>query len=191
MNERIPAPLEVYRHFKGKLYQVLAVAKDAGTMEETVVYQGLYPPYQIWTRPLKEFTEKLDPARYPDAGTGHRFERVMPGDEQGTEPVRSAEEPVRPGAWMPDGTGGAPDAQSAEDSGIDPQVEAFLDARTVDEKLAVLGAMRHRVTNEMIDTMAIASGVEIEPGDVNARLADLRECLATIARYEHRRGNRL
>ncbi len=174
-NGKVPAPMEQYRHFKGKLYQVLALAKDAGTNEDVVVYQGLYPPFAVWTRPLREFTEELDPGRYPRAGQRYRFERIdggAAGQEAGEESAVSR----------------------TEESGnmrIDPQVEAFLDARTVEEKLGVLASLRTGVTDAMIDTMAIAAGVEIGPGEVQDRLRDLKECLMTKARYEQHRGNRL
>lgn len=52
----------VYRHYKGNLYLVLAVAKHSETLEEMVVYLSLYenPVSQIWVRPLEMFTEKLE-----------------------------------------------------------------------------------------------------------------------------------
>lgn len=48
----------IYRHFKGKYYYVIAVAKDEKTLEKKVVYSSLYD-VGIWIRPLKEFTEKV------------------------------------------------------------------------------------------------------------------------------------
>lgn len=48
-----------YRHFKGKEYEVLAVAKHSETMEEMVVYRALYGEYGYWVRPLSMFGETV------------------------------------------------------------------------------------------------------------------------------------
>ncbi|MGE5627419.1 MAG: DUF1653 domain-containing protein [Solirubrobacterales bacterium] len=48
-----------YRHFKGKEYLVLNVAKHSETFEEYVVYQALYGEFGIWVRPLSMFLEKV------------------------------------------------------------------------------------------------------------------------------------
>lgn len=49
-----------YRHFKGKEYLVLYLAKHSETMEELVVYQALYGEKGIWVRPLSMFLEKVE-----------------------------------------------------------------------------------------------------------------------------------
>lgn len=77
---------------------------------------------------------------------------------------------------------------SGEDGVLNPLVEQFLDADSAEEKLAVLSKMRSIVTDDMIDTMAMASGVEIDPGPVETRYYDLRDCLMMIDRYELERG---
>ena len=50
-----------YRHFKGKNYEVLGVAKHSETLEEFVVYRALYenPISKLWIRPLKMFQEVI------------------------------------------------------------------------------------------------------------------------------------
>ena len=49
----------IYRHYKGKLYQVLHVAKHSENREEHVVYQCLYGDYSMWVRPLAMFIENV------------------------------------------------------------------------------------------------------------------------------------
>lgn len=76
-------------------------------------------------------------------------------------------------------------SEGAQDTGaLDPMVERFLDAATAEERLTILSGMRNSITDDMIDTMAVAVGVEVEPGPVPLRYEDLRDCLMTIDRYE-------
>jgi hypothetical protein len=54
-----------YRHFKGREYEVIGVAKHSETLEENVVYRSLYDDdehgnYALWTRPLSMFTEIIE-----------------------------------------------------------------------------------------------------------------------------------
>ena len=49
-----------YRHFKGKDYRVLYVARHSETLEEMVVYQQLYGDQGIWVRPLEMFLETVE-----------------------------------------------------------------------------------------------------------------------------------
>ncbi len=54
-----PLPLGTYRHYKGPLYEVLAVARHSETEEWMVVYRTLYGNYSWWVRPLAMFTEDV------------------------------------------------------------------------------------------------------------------------------------
>ena len=46
-----------YRHFKGNLYKVLAVATHSETEERMVVYQKLYGEQDVWVRPYDMFLD--------------------------------------------------------------------------------------------------------------------------------------
>lgn len=50
----------IYRHFKGKEYEVLGVAKHSETLEDLVVYRNLYDEKGYWVRPLVMFTEEVE-----------------------------------------------------------------------------------------------------------------------------------
>lgn len=52
----------IYKHYKGKLYRVLGVAKHSETLEELVVYEALYEnkTSKLWVRPLAMFCEEVE-----------------------------------------------------------------------------------------------------------------------------------
>jgi cyclomaltodextrinase len=53
-----------YQHYKGKIYEVIGVARHSETLEEFVVYRALYYSQEfgknaIWIRPKKMFLENV------------------------------------------------------------------------------------------------------------------------------------
>lgn len=49
-----------YRHYKGKDYQVLGVARHSETLEPMAVYRALYGDGGLWVRPLAMFLETVE-----------------------------------------------------------------------------------------------------------------------------------
>lgn len=60
-----------YRHFKGNLYEVLAMAKNSETNEDMVVYRACYGEKTIWVRPASMWEETVE----RDGVTYKRFTR--------------------------------------------------------------------------------------------------------------------
>lgn len=69
-----PAKATVFRHFKGKEYKIITIAKDSNDLSEVVVYQAQYAKNQCWTRNIKEFFSLTDKEKYPNAQK-YRFEK--------------------------------------------------------------------------------------------------------------------
>ncbi len=69
-----PKPQQVYRHFKGNRYTVLAVAKHSETGEELVIYRSVNDENEVYARPLDMFMSPVDKEKYPDAKQEMRFE---------------------------------------------------------------------------------------------------------------------
>ncbi|MCM1189280.1 MAG: DUF1653 domain-containing protein [bacterium] len=219
----IPKPQEIYKHFKGNLYQITAIAEHTETGEQLVIYQALYGDFRTYARPLEMFVSRVDRGKYPDAEQEFRFELQGPDadrqraesetpegkakkqESESSEPEageagsRSESLKAETGEPKPkradSGVGekepeaGAPetDAEVTEPedaSALDPMLVQFLDADSYEERLNILAGLRHRITDDMITTMAIACGVEVEEGELQERCESLKACLLTMQRYE-------
>ena len=180
----IPKPQEIYKHFKGNLYQITAVAEHTETGELLVIYQALYGEFKTYARPLKMFVSRVNREKYPDVTQEFRFELQGPGAER-----QRAESEPNQGKMEAGKTSGPElnDWASKPTEGeltLDPMVLEFLDADSYEQRLNILTGLRHRITNDMITTMAIACDVEIDDGDVEERYEALKTCLVTLERYE-------
>ena len=181
-----PEPNEIYRHFKGNLYQVKCIASDSENGHEMVVYQALYEPYGIYVRPLDMFMSETDHVKYPNASDTYRFTLVgRAGDMKHTESQIMAKQPKAAGYFPKAAEQPKPDirCENKEDD-LDPAIAAFLDADTCEKKLTILDSMHERITDNMINTMAVASDLEINEGDLETRFDDLRSCLMTMGRFD-------
>ena len=49
-----------YRHFKGKEYELLYLARHSETMEPMVVYRALYGERGVWVRPASMWNETVE-----------------------------------------------------------------------------------------------------------------------------------
>ena len=153
-----------------------------------MVYQAMYGDFKTYARPLSMFTERVDRAKYPDAGQEFRFEL------QGPDAARQRAESGKPSeaarqkadVWVPAPKESGGELTEAERA-LDPMVLEFLDADSYEQRLNILAGLHHRITDEMITTMAIACDVEVDSGGTEERYEALKNCLMTLERYECQR----
>lgn len=187
----VPQPFEIYKHFKGNFYQIIAVAQHTETEEMQVVYQALYYPFKIYVRPLDMFTSLVDREKYPQAKQQYRFEKEnMEGAialKPEYEPSKSIEIVSKIATETELTDVELTDAEILDfdvEELMEPLVIQFLDSETYEEKLNILAALRSRITDDMISTLAVAMDIEINGDTTEERFTQLRNCLITLAKYE-------
>ena len=215
----IPKPHEIYKHFKGNLYQIVTIAQHSETGEQLVIYQAMYGDFRTYARPLAMFTSEVDKVKYPEVQQRFRFElQGADADRQirETDAVSGAQD-ASTGVAQDSATQAVPTA-TAQDTAIwtaqaatvqdaatvaaqttaqpasvetqpeepelDPLVLEFLDADSYEQKLNILAGLHHRITDEMITTMAIACDIEVNDGETEERYEELKNCLLTMEKFE-------
>lgn len=199
METKRPVAGEIYRHFKGNLYQVIALARDSETGQELVVYQALYAPFTVWVRALDVFMEPVDRAKYPQAGQNMRFERV--NREQlasGQKPVRQTENAVEASQPISDDKLRKALKSGQPEKYLSGQITAqeiahrgmlsILDAPSYREKRQLLVGMRPYIDKLLLHNIAAALDVVLEEGTLEEQFESLLHCVDAHARYE---GGRL
>ena len=192
MTERIVRPGEFYRHFKNKLYQIVAVARHSETGESMVVYQALYGDYGVYVRPYDMFTSEVDQEKYPEVTQQWRFERVEP--EQNAAGMAAGCGQVAAG----NGQAAAGNGQVAgnrqdsrryyADRTPDPAFLQFLDTEDFDLRMECLKALEERVTQQELDSIYLVLDMKPEQGSLQEQLYAVRRFLTMQKRYD---GSRL
>src|SRR5947199_4363141 len=68
-----------YRHYKGREYTVIGVARHSETQEELVVYRQEYGYHGLWVRPMQMFAETVE----VDGRKMPRFQPLEASSEDG------------------------------------------------------------------------------------------------------------
>ena len=217
MNQ-MPRPGERYRHFKDKLYQIVAVATHSETGEKMVIYQALYGEFGVWARPLSMFLEPVDREKYPEAAQKLRFERgdaAAAGDEEQEEArtegkereearaegkereeARAAdkeceEAPARGDNGIPAGEQACGhDDQGSDESSLHPLLFRFLDAGSPGERVNLLRLMKGRVGQAEVDSLCTCLDARRPDGSIEEQIDDLIGRLQMQQKYQTSRLRR-
>ena len=161
----IPKEYDLYQHFKGNLYQVIAVAIHTEIEEELVIYRDIFDTTKVYARPMDVFQSKTDKKKYPGVKQEYRFEKVIQAADDET---------------LSSGDGIAEEEQAD----INPLLICFLEAETYEKKLDVLAGIREDVTVEMINNIAMSLDIELEKDSLQERYEEVKSCLITLEKYE-------
>lgn len=167
MEYRIPKKGDIYRHFKGNLYEIIIIARDSETLEEKVVYKSVEGD-DAYVRSLSMFLSRVDKVKYPDVAQEYRFELVSKADESkvNTQKIEKVEEAV------------------LEDSCL---IMEFLDLDSTNDKIQFLLQNKDKVTSNFLSIVAQSLDFAENEGELRERLDDILKYLRTISKYENTR----
>lgn len=151
---------QFYRHFKDRLYQIVAVAEHSETGERMVVYQALYGDYRTYVRPYDMFASEVDKEKYPEAKQFYRFELVQmdrEAQEKGTEDAKDR---------------------------VNPILLEFLDADTLEEKMHIMAFYRNKMDENLLNSIAISLDVVVEKENLQEKYDEIMNCLSMMKKFE-------
>lgn len=95
----VPKENEIYKHFKGSLYQIVTIAVHTETSDKLVVYRSIENPERVFARPLDMFMSEVDRIRHPFVKAKYRFTLMVEAedveeDEEAEEVVESKDDTV-------------------------------------------------------------------------------------------------
>ena len=195
---KTPVPGEFYRHFKNKLYQIIAVAVHSETGEEMVVYQALYGDFRVWVRPLDMFLEEVDREKYPDAAQKYRFERVRLVKPQGAGEEKNGHsktgfdaETMR--AQQESGNvqmtaGQAPEEEPTVSQDLLDFFDA-MDEKNYDRMLECLTKLSAHATRKELDDICLVLDINPPAGcdDILSQIMFIKRHLAMIRKFDGER----
>lgn len=200
MGRNIPLPGTFYKYTDGNICQIMCIAKNYADKEMEVIYQKMFPPFDIWEEPLSRFMEKMDICIQP--GQDCSADQVISDDmsvcvnvavDKVTDgnggfngvPSENAVSGAEFKAALLNGTvdrkisGRMPDSEIAQKGFME-----LLDAETYHDKYLIFLALRKYLDSRLLNNIAAALDVVLEDGDEEEQYDSIRRCLQTFEHYE-------
>lgn len=176
-NRTEPIPGQIYRHFKNRLYQIVAVAYHSETGEKNIVYQALYGDFKTYIRPYDMFMSETDHIKYPDVEQKYRFE-LIDRNSLNSKDISEQES----GKSIPDAA--SEEWINDEYNNVDQRLLKFLNCDTYAEKLEYLSSIRNNIDERLINDIAVSMDLTVNDGSIEDRYFALKNCIQTMARFE-------
>lgn len=196
-NRQTPVAGQIYKHFKGNLYKVLAVAVHTESEEKLVVYQSVDNPDRVFARPLEMFMSDIDRFRYPLIRAKYRFTLVSEPEEETngeeTKEEETKEETLNEDTKGEDVKDEETEEQSDDDSAvykdngelvIDPYVERVLDEKEFSKKIEFFEMLRGKCSEDMLTTIAISLDIQLQEGSIEDKYSQILRTLKMHEKYE-------
>ena len=209
-NRQTPVAGQIYKHFKGNLYKVLAVAVHTESEEKLVVYQSVENPDRVFARPLEMFMSDIDRFRYPLIRAKYRFTLVSEPEEETDEPLKTnaaesetpqpsedtlaasipsseQEEETEPSKIEVTEEQSDDDSAVYKDNGelvIDPYVERVLDEKEFSKKIEFFEMLRGKCSEDMLTTIAISLDIQLQEGSIEDKYSQILRTLKMHEKYE-------
>lgn len=196
-NRQTPVAGQIYKHFKGNLYKVLAVAVHTESEEKLVVYQSVENPDRVFARPLEMFMSDIDRFRYPLIRAKYRFTLVSEPEEETngeeTKEEETKEETLNEDTKEEDVKDEETEEQSDDDSAvykdngelvIDPYVEGVLDEKEFSKKIEFFEMLRGKCSEDMLTTIAISLDIQLQEGSIEDKYSQILRTLKMHEKYE-------
>ena len=184
-----PKPGEFYRHFKNKLYQIVAVATHSETREKLVIYQALYGEYGVYARPLDMFMSEVDKEKYPDVKQKYRFERIEDMSKESKSDKSSDSKVIEQDKKLKEDSVSNENTLKTDkdaDFGKGYFIE-FLEADDLSTKKEILIANRELISERELDTIYEIYGLKRRKIDRDLDIADLIGYFDMQQQYEGKR----
>lgn len=195
MEERQIVSGELYRHFKGMLYQIIGVAKHSETMESMVVYQALYGDYGMYVRPLSMFLSEVDHEKYPEVTQKYRFTKIDRATLEANKPEyqqsNTQQKQAMTSAAFKQDQNMFEDMHEVVNGDVHPEAHlvnedlmAFLDAKDYSEKLEILYTIRKRIDNRVLSDIEMSLDMPISKLSIDERINLVKDNLQALAKFE-------
>ena len=156
----LPVPGDFYRHFKNRMYQIVAIAYHTETEEAMVVYQAQYGEKKVWVRPLAMFMEEVDHVKYPDFPQKYRLVKEEENAEEVAEYTMS------------------------------PHLLAFFDAmdeKHYDKMLEALAKLSGHASQKEIDDICMVLDMQTVGDTVAEQISEIRRHIQMIRKFDGER----
>lgn len=198
MDRNIPLPGSFYRYPDGNTLQIICIANNCIDKEKNIVYQKMFPPFDIWTEPLNRFMEETDNNglqryQYNESRTDNIPPRLdVPVNNMDSTASTITESAVITSSMFKDAllngaldrkiAGKIPDSEIAEKGFME-----LLDARTYHEKCIIFTSLRKYLDKRLLNNIAVALDIVLEDGDEEEQYDSVLHCLQTFEHYETQR----